>query len=136
MTLECSGFDHSEKPVASLSMLIEASCAPMFGEINSSLGIEITSAKIIHFAEKNKVRNDAVQLAVHICELLLLGIRDEQNGNAHIHTTAPIREKIRYITNVHTTQSKEIVALHDKYHLPLKLESNLIPLAQEFLEQI
>ena len=136
MTPECSNFDHSEKSVASLSMRIEASCAPMFGEIRSSLAIEVTSEKIIQFAEKNNVKKDAVQLAVHICELLLEGIRDEQNGNPHIHTRGSIREKIRYITTAHTVQSKEIVALHGRYNLPLKLQPELLTLAKQFLEQL
>lgn len=136
MTPESSDLTVSRKEKTPHATLIEASCAPMFGNIKDSLGIDLTSEKILQFAESSKVKNKAVQLAVHICEILLSEIRDEQSGNAHIHTTRDIREKIRYISESHGIQSQELVRLHAGYDLPLVINSELFELAKEFIAQL
>ena len=126
--------EHSD--LVPLSALIEASCAPMFGKIQSELGLDISGEKIMAFAEQNGRRDDSVQLAVHICEILLAGIGASQNDSTYIHTTTPIREKIAYITQIHKIQSGNLVALHGNFELPLQLNKGLILLAQQFIEQI
>lgn len=136
MTLESDTSTPSGKEKASLHTLVEASCEPMFGKIKYLLDIDLTSQQIIDFAERNEIKAHAVSLAVHICDILLSGMRNEQNGDTYIHTTKDIRKKIRHLLKTHAEQSSELLNLHKRYDLPLVMRPNLVKLAQQFLEEL
>jgi len=119
-----------------LDALVEASCAPMFSKIKNLLEIDLTTDRIIQFAELHKERDNSVPLAIHICNILLSGIRNEQNGTTYIHTTSEIRQKIREILESHAPQSQELIELHRKYNLTLTIQTDLLKLAKEFLSEL
>ena len=136
MNPERNGFDAFRKEVTPHKTLVEASCAPLFQRIRADLGIDLTSEKIISFAKRNGIEEHAVQLATHVCEILLSSIRDEQNGNAYIHTTKHIREMIRRLAKSHNEKSRKLVLLYTDNHLPLVTNTKMFDLAKLFIEEL
>lgn len=122
--------------LASLATLIELSCAPMFKKIQSAIGASINSDEIIAFAKRNGRKNESVQLATHICGILLEGIRAAQNDYTCIHTSKSVREKIAHVMPAPPIQSENLIALYEEFDLPLYLKHDLLVLAKQFLEQL